>query len=299
MIAMGQLLPQADAKTQMDYLSKLARVIDNESDSTSKNFGMIALGRVGGAKDASDDVRKFCMKLLAKEFVDGRTMERPYAALALGLLGFEGESEKPQELRYEISELISKELKQLKGDKVALGAQAIALGMVGDRRKETVDLLISILKDRGQEKKLRGAAAMALGLIGAPEAKAAVMTALEEREDRDLRTDTAVAAGLLGDSGAVEKLVEVLNDPKASQFVLGSVALALGQIGDYRSIEPMKAILEPEKVNGAYPDLTRALVAVALGQIADQNSVRVLSRLSKDINYRASVPSLDEILTIL
>ena len=93
--------------------------------------------------------------------------------------------------------------------------------------------------------------------------------------------------------------MSVLSDPKASQFVLGSVALALGQIGDHQAIGPLLKILEPQKPNGAYPDLTRALVAVALGQIADQSDIRVLSRLSKDINYRASVPALDEILTIL
>jgi hypothetical protein len=58
-------------------------------------------------------------------------------------------------------------------------------------------------------------------------------------------------------------------------------------------------ILEPEAYDGVYPDLTRALVAVALGQIADRNEIRVLSRISKDVNYRASVPSLEEILTIL
>ena len=57
--------------------------------------------------------------------------------------------------------------------------------------------------------------------------------------------------------------------------------------------------LQPERPRGARPDLTRALVAVALGQIADQSDIRVLSRVSKDINYRAAVLSLDEILTIL
>lgn len=108
-----------------------------------------------------------------------------------------------------------------------------------------------------------------------------------------------MAAGLLGDSSAVEKLVEILNDPKASQFVLGSVALALGQIGDRRAFEPLLKILEPEKANGVYPDLTRALVVVALGQISDRNDYRVLYNLSKDVNYRASVSALDEILTIM
>jgi len=301
MIAMGQLLPQAEAKDQVDYTLKLARVIENESDITAKNFGIIALGRIGGHEGATEEIRDACLKVLKKAFKEGgKVTERPFAALALGLVGFESNGvEKPKEMRYEIAEMIRRELADLKGDKVALGAQAIALGMLGDSRKETVDLLSSILKDRGQEKKLRGSAAMALGLIGAPAAKEAVMTALKEREDRDLRVDTAVAAGLLGDSSAITELVSVLQDPKASQFVLGSVALALGQIGDHNAIEPLVTILEPKKANGAYPDLTRALVAVALGQIADQNDIRTLSRISKDINYRASVPALDEILTIL
>jgi HEAT repeat protein len=299
MIAMGQLIPQApDAKTQLEYARKLAYVVQNESDMTAHNFGVIALGRIGGNDNAPADVRDACKKVLIKAFEDGnKVTERPFAALALGLVGF-GEN-KPQELRYELAELIRKELADLKGDKIALGAQAIALGMLGDKRKETVDLLVSILKDRGQEKKLRGAAAMALGLIGDKEGRTAIMSALEEREDRDLRVDTAVAAGLLGDSSAVAKLVDVLSDVKASQFVLGSVALALGQIGDKSAVDPLVNILQPDKTNGAYPDLTRALVAVALGQIADQQPVRVLANLSKDINYRASVASLDEILTIL
>jgi HEAT repeat protein len=301
MIAMGQLLPQAEPKDQVDFALKLARVIENESDITAKNFGVIALGRIGGSETADESVRDACLKVLKKAFKDGnKVTERPFAALALGLVGFESNGvAKPKEMRYEIAEMIRRELADLKGDKIALGAQAIALGMLGDSRSETVDLLCSILKDRGQEKKLRGSAAMSLGLIGAPAAKEAIMTALQEREDRDLRVDTAVAAGLLGDSAAITELVNVLSDPKASQFVLGSVALALGQIGDHNAISPLVQILEPEKANGAYPDLTRALVAVALGQIADQSDIRVLSRLSKDINYRASVPALDEILTIL
>ena len=125
------------------------------------------------------------------------------------------------------------------------------------------------------------------------------LDALSEREDRDLRKDTAIAAGLLGDSSAVEMLVEVLNDPKASQHVLGSVALALGQIGDSRAIKSLTKILEPESANGAYPDVTRALVAVALGQLADRRDIRVLYNLSKDVNYRASVKAMEEVLTIL
>jgi len=301
-IAFGQILPQAEPKVQLEYVKKLAAYLKNEGDSTAKNFGIIALGRLGGQADASEQIRSSCEKILTDQFKNGsKATVRPFAALGLGLMAFEGgkEATKPQDLKERLDSLIRKELRQLRGDKVALGAQAIALGMIGQNNPETVKLLIKILKDRGLERKLRGAAAVALGLIGNNEARDAIMGALKERQDRDLRVDTAVAAGLLGDSSAVAELVKVLNDRKASQFVLGSVALALGQIGDADAIGPMKRILEPNKTNGTYPDLTRALVAVALGQLSDRREIRVLYRLSKDINYRASVSAMDEALTIL
>jgi hypothetical protein len=111
--------------------------------------------------------------------------------------------------------------------------------------------------------------------------------------------DTARAAGLLRIPAAERLLVEVLRDPKASQFTLGSAALALGRIGGEKSIEPLLAILEPGRIDGMYPDLTRALVVVALGHIASGGRPDPLDRLSSDVNYRASVPALDELLTIL
>ena len=302
MIAMGQIIPQLDAKEQEAHVKKFGQFLKSEKDNTAQNFGVMSLGRIGGQPDATEAVRNICVSILSDRFENGnKNTERPYAALALGLVAFESgvTHVKPKEMKYKIANLIRAKLSKLKGDKVALGAQAMALGMIGDKSKDTVDLLVKILKDRGLERKLRGSAAVALGLLQDNSAKEAIMNALREREDRDLRVDTAVAAGLIGDSSAVEELVKILQDPKASQFVLGSVALALGQIGDKRAIEPLVAILEPKATDGEYPDLTRALVAVALGQIADRRDIRVLARISKDINYRASVPALDEVLTVL
>jgi HEAT repeat protein len=301
-IAIGQIAPQTEGKDQLKYAKVLANFHKNAGDVTAKNFAMMSLGRIGGHANATEDVRKSVKDFLKKQFKESnKTTERPFAALAMGLLGFDssmdGSGAKPKALKEELAAVIRPPLKARKGDKIALGALAVSLGMLKD--KDSVPLLIDCLKDRGLDKKLRGAAAMSLGLIGDNAAKPAILEALREREDRDLRVDTAVAAGLLGTSDAVTILVDVLNDKKASQFVLGSVALALGQIGDHNAIAPMKAILEPKTTNGSYPDLTRALVAVALGQLSDRRDIRVLADLSKDINYRASVPALDEILTIL
>jgi HEAT repeat protein len=200
-------------------------------------------------------------------------------------------------LREELSAVTRPHLRARKGDQIALGALAVALGMMKDR--QSVPILVACVKDRGLEKKLRASAAIALGLIGDGSALDPILAALREREDRDLRIDTAAAASLLGSSNAALTLVDILKDPKASQFVIGSVALGLGQVGDHESIPALIEILEPDAVNGVYPDLTRALVAVALGQISDRREIRVLARISKDINYRASVPALDEILTVL
>jgi len=299
-IALGQIAPQADREEQIHVAKVLMRFHANERDLTAKNYAMISLGRIGGSPHASPEIRESVKACLKKSFRDAnRTTERPFVALAMGLLGFDtGEGvHKPQALKEDLAAVLRADLSAMKGDKIALGAQAVALGMLGDRK--SVKLLTGILTDRGTERKLRGAAAIALGLIGDRSANAAVLATLRERQDRTLRIDTAVAAGLLGDSEAVDELVKVLLHRRSSQFVLGSVALALGQVGDHRAIDPMVMILESDAVDGSYPDLTRALVAVALGQLSDRRDLRVLSRLSRDINYRASVPSLDEILTIL
>jgi HEAT repeat protein len=299
-IALGQIAPQAPKDEQVTIAKMLTRFHANEGDLTAKNFAVISLGRIGGDVRAAPEIRDSVKVYLKKSFRDAnKATERPFVALAMGLLGFDSDADvaKSPAMKEELAAILRADLKELRGDKTALGAQAVALGMIGDR--QSVKLLTGILKDRGEDRKLRGSAAIALGLIGDASANDAILATLREREDRTLRVDTAVAAGLLGDSRAVDELVKVLLHRRSSQFVLGSVALALGQVGDHRAIDPMLAILEPKSVNGSYPDLTRALVAVALGQLADRRDHRVLSQLSKDINYRANVPALDEILSIL
>ena len=79
---------------------------------------------------ASDAVRNAATTLLLAQFKNGgKTTERPYAALGIGLLGFEGEKvgSKSDEYKYKLTDTLRTELKRLKGDKTALGALAIGL----------------------------------------------------------------------------------------------------------------------------------------------------------------------------
>jgi HEAT repeat protein len=300
-IAFGQILPQAEPAAQLSGVNRLVAALKDEDDNTARGFGLVSIGRLGGADGAPEAVRKAAEAVLLREFRGGPEPTRPFAALALGILAFEWGEEpvKPAEMKYAVIDALRGDLAALRGDKVALGADAIALGLVGERDPDTVKLLVRILDDRGMEKKLRGSAAVALGLIGDLAARDSILRVLEEREDRGLRVDAAIGAGLLGDASAVERLAAILSEPKSTQFVLGSVALALGQIGDARALDGLMAVVEPEKVDGKYPDLTRALAVVAVGQIVDRAEVRVLYRLSKDVNYRASVNALEEVLSIL
>jgi HEAT repeat protein len=218
---------------------------------------------------------------------------KPFAALALGLMGRGTTGEGAEAVKTAIRTAVRYEFVNYKGAPTNRGALALALGLLRDA--ESAESLIRVLEDRGNDKKLRGFTAIALGLIKDQRASEAILKSLDEKADRDLRVDTAVAAGLLGDSTAVEKLVAILNDKDASLFVQGSVSLALGAIGDSRAIDPLTTICLDEKV----PDLNRALAAVALGNLGDRNDHSVLSRLSKDVNYRATVNSLVEVLSIL
>ncbi|MCK5943170.1 MAG: hypothetical protein KAI24_14415, partial [Planctomycetes bacterium] len=63
---------------------------------------------------------------------------------------------------------------------------------------------------------------------------------------------------------------------------------ALGQIGDRRSVAPLKRALFDE----GRGDLQRAFAAVALGAVADRAKLPWHSKISTNINYRAAVETL-------
>ncbi len=295
-IAIGQIALNATAGEQRDAVATLDLFRRDEQDNYARSFAMMSLGRIAGDERASALVRREVVTILTREFRElEQASERAFVALAMGLVGRVDRA--GDSLRASMAMIIRPSLAKGKGDKVALSAHAVALGLLRDR--ESVGLLTAILSDRGRDWQLRSAAAIGLGLIGDPAASETVLEVLVERENRDLKSHTAIAAGLLGDPAAVDLLVASLRDRKSSQFVLGSTALALGQIGDHRAIDSMLEIIEPKRVSGNYPDLTRALVIVALGQIADRRVHPLLFRLKRDVNYRATVNAIDEMLSIL
>lgn len=293
-IAVGLFAKKSDLKTQKKILATLKSTIDKrDDDPQERHFALIALGRIGGAQGADKEIRGDCVKVLNYYIDKGRSLTPPFAAMGLGLIGREmkrvGEGVDDETIQKPLRDRFA-ETK----DPRARGAYAIASGLTKDSK--AVAALIEVLKNPKDEARLRGYTALALGMIGDTSAKEAIRTALTNDSDRELRVQTAIAAGLMNDPGVIGELVKILESGEDSQYILGSVALALGQIGDERAIDPLLAIAKNDK---KFPDLTRALATVALGQIGDRRDVPTLARVATDFNYRAHVPALTELLTIL
>jgi HEAT repeat protein len=293
-IALGQVAPAADEALRADIAAGLASLAKGGGrggvDAQTVHFALVSLGRVAAASDPGTRSRARCLAAL-REALEGRSGARNFAALGIGLAGMGRDAGD----RAELVESVRQALAGAKGDVESRGAFCIALGLLGD--PVAAPQLRGILSDRGNDPSLRGKAALALGLLGDRGATEAVRRALLEKESRDLRVDAAIAAALLRDREAVPTLVGILRDPQSSQTIRGSVAAALGPIGDARSVEPLAEILQDARKE--YPALSRALAAVALGQIGDRRDLAVLARLSTDVNYRAYFDALGEVLTIL
>jgi HEAT repeat protein len=292
-IALGQFAPKCEPKLQKKIVTTLKSVIDKTDDSQERHFALIALGRIGATAGMDKEVRSDCVKVLNYYLDKGKQLTPPFAALGLGLIG------RQMSMANEVvdEDTIRKPLRDKYAETKeprARGAYAVASGLIRDRL--AVPGMIEVLKDSKADSKLRGYTALGLGMIGDPSAREAIRNALTNDSDRELRVQTAVAAGLMGDASVIPDLVKILESGEESQYILGSVALALGQIGDERAIKPLLGIVKDDK---KYPDLTRALATVALGQIGDRRDQPVLARVSTDINYRAHVPALTELLTIL
>ncbi len=295
-IALGQLAPQCESKTQQSIIKALKGIAKDGKDASERNFAMVAMGRVAAADGIDAETRVDAIKALQYYLENGKpaNLAQPFAALGMGLIGRAMKTVPEEEVR---KPLRAKFAEAAKGDPRSRAAFAIASGLVKDPM--AVPELIAVLKDRGADKRLRGYCAVSLGMIGDSAARDAIRGTLRDDTDRDLRVQTAVAAGLMGDATVIGDLVKILEAEKESQFILGSVALALGQIGDERAIEPLlKIAADSEKT---FPDITRALATVALGQIGDRRDTPVLARVARDINFRAigRVPALTELLTIL
>ncbi len=300
-IAVGSLGCKAMGSERAEIASRLLRTIQDAKDDSTRNFGTISLAYllaadVGASRTDVLDAKGKPGKFLLDAACGGRFDHRPFAALALGLVA-RRIGERPAllehgEFRLQATDVLRAGLANDHVDKRTRGAYAIGLGLIGDGgSRRTLEAMVA---DPGEDKELRGYSAVALGMIGgAPiQTVRTLRRAMTEPSSEELRLQAAVALGLLSVPDAVPALLEEL-EAADSQNVRGQIAVALARIGDSRAVQPLVDLLRSDQAEG-----TRALACAALGMIGDIEALPSLSRLSKDLNYRAAPDLINEVLSI-
>jgi HEAT repeat protein len=303
-ISLGKLGSHIDGADRANLAVELWKTMDAVKEASTRNFGIISLAYLvidDVMADKTDVINAKGVKVLdelLKIAEDGRYSERPYGALALGLIcraiGDRPTIEAYGEFRAASSKVLRKSLEETKIDKRTRAAFAVALGMMKEEGAKPA--LVALVADTKEDNELRGYSAVALGMIKltTPDVLKALKDTMREKSSEELRLQCAVALGLLGQTDAVPLLLKELDDAD-TQNVQGQIVIALAKIGDSRAIEPLVTKLKNHQV----PDATRAICCAGLGLIGDLEFIPTLSRISKDINYRAACDVINEVLSIL
>ncbi len=288
-LALGQIgdcdADAIDAKIR----AALARMAE-QGDQQSRNFVNIAYGQVGGRPGTGADVekgRREAREFLLGQLTKGKGHMKPWAALGLGVMEHElartgvvagsANATVKEQLRKSLDEAVRPEL---------VGAYSIALGIAGDVEAR------GVLKEKLagiSEANARGYVAIGLGLVDARDTIGDIQKVVRDSKYKpDLLKSAAIGLGLLGDKELVPYLCETLVEAKGLSSQ-AAIASALGFIGDSRSVDPLVAMLK--RTQGITAS-ARGFAAVALGIVADKEALPWNSKISTDVNYRASTSTL-------
>ena len=245
-----------------------------------------AAGEMGKGDDPAGKSLEETRKYLLKELTKGRKPEsRAWVGLSIGVLGAmlndAGEGG-----RLGMTSELRAELAGAKNPS-EVGAYAIAAGILQD--EDSIPILIEKLRKSGDDE-ARGYICVGLGLMNASKAIPAIEEIIEKSKYRPvLLQQAAIALGMMGDKQLVDKLIDMLLDAE-SLSTQASISSALGFIGDSRSIDPLVDMLEDESIT----EVARGFAAAALGIVADKEDLPWNSKIGVDLNYRASVQTLND-----
>ncbi len=284
-LALGQLGDSDDDELDREIRAALEKASEKASDQATRNFALISLAQVSGrpGTDGAVTGAASTRETLIARIKHGATMQRPWAALAIGVMersladvGQPVSGEAAAFLRATLSRTRSPEL---------TSATAIALGILEDAGSE--ELLLEIL-DRSSDTNIRGYTMISLGLIRARGSLSEIESILVKSRYRpELVQTAAVSLALMHDTELVPKLIEMLHS-NSSLPAQGAICFSLGNVGDVRAAE---ALIEM----ATSPDLgavARGLAIEALGLVADRYELPWNTELSANTNYLANPTSL-------
>ncbi len=301
-LALGRLGAVESDRAPQATANALRSAAEDDEDAAVRGFALLSIGRVIAEHALAERHEQRLWVTLRKQLSSGQPAEivRPYAALALGLAtalgGSEGRAEHAAAARRPLRaawDSVSAVRPRVRG------ACAIGLGLARDTAA-TGDLLACEYRvdDLAGAEHLRGKVVMSLGLLGGNEARSEVVDALVGDRSRAVQLQAATAAAFGDDARAVEELLALFADTE-SRHLRGTVALALGRLGDRRAIVPLVSIVTADAVLPS--DVEARLLAVrALGDVAAQGRPSVVRGFVAGFNYRAigAAPSLYKLMTI-
>ncbi|MFO1051993.1 MAG: hypothetical protein U1F36_07245 [Planctomycetota bacterium] len=274
-------LKQAEPRLDMSIAKELETFATNGSDEQARYFALMALAQMGGS-----EARSFLLDVLR---TGKKALERPWAAISLGVLEFRNREARGD--AWQPDELLGRELlKQLEVKNPGTrGALAIALGLA--RYEPAAPALRDMLDREKNQDELPGYICIGLALMADRKAIAPIMDLVQSSARRgDRLRQAAIALGKLGDKHAANSLLKMLDDDGSQPDLakMSAIAAALGFIGDTSSVDPLVDMLFDKRLT----DLSRAFAAVALGGIADKELLPWNSKLAVNMNYRAAVETL-------
>jgi HEAT repeat protein len=286
-IALGQI-GDADADGGDQAVARaLERCVSGAGDPTVRNLALIALGQIacrpgGGPGDPLASLGRV-RDYLIDQLANGRASARPWAALAVGVLGH-GQLQLGRGVGPEIQGALAEQFERARSTH-DLGALAVAVGLCdldGELQRTTALLL------HGGDEPTRGYAALGLGLLGQAASASSLLETLELADFRPLLArESAVALTLIGHQDLVPSLLARLSRAE-SLASLAAIAPALGWNGDARAIAPLCRMLSEAEL----PDLARAEMVWALGTICAGGDLPWYTVYSVNSHYLAAPPTL-------
>ncbi len=250
-------------------------------DQQTTYFTLMALGQIGGELN-----RDYLMSALKK---GTKALQKPWAAISLGVYCF---NEREADPNTPVNTLVGRALEgHLTGLKnpATQSAMAIALGLL--KYNDSADTLRLLLEKNKNKEAFAGYLCVALALMNDQSSLEDIRNLVKASVRRPARLQqAAIALGKLGDETVAPMLQEMMTDGKGTPNLakMSAIASALGFIGDSRTISPLVKMLFDESLT----DLSRAFAAVALGGVADKELLPWNSKISQNMNYRASVETL-------
>lgn len=139
--------------------------------------------------------------------------------------------------------------------------------------KRTEEILLRLLNDPNP--KIRAAAARYLAEADLVQAVQPLLSLLTEEKEIPVRIAAVYSLGLLGAQEALETILEILNNKNEDPGLRGSAAEALADIGDTRAIDPLIDALHDESVE------VRFWAVFALGEIGDTSALSALRQIEE------------------